>query len=154
MVELLEAVHLLLAFDLFVVVVGVDPRWLLHSLREKFSAFQNGADKPSSEQLEWVTTPQDYLEKIFQIPFSLRRMEPAGFSALMRRLLHETAAQTVEVPAPAQPVEVSAPDTTIGQSEVSQQTLNKCSIATGDREHRTNRFSLDGGSASDESSIE
>jgi hypothetical protein len=31
-VELLEAVHLLLAVDLFVVVVAVDPRWLLRSL--------------------------------------------------------------------------------------------------------------------------
>ena len=31
--EVLQAVHLLLAFPLFVVVVGVDPRWLFHSLR-------------------------------------------------------------------------------------------------------------------------
>jgi hypothetical protein len=31
-VELLEAVHLLLAVDLFVVVVAVDPRWLLRSI--------------------------------------------------------------------------------------------------------------------------
>ena len=32
-VAVLQAVHLLLAFPLFVVVVAVDPRWLLHSLR-------------------------------------------------------------------------------------------------------------------------
>jgi hypothetical protein len=86
-VELLEAVHLLLAFDLFVVVVGVDPRWLLHSLQEKFTAFQS--DKLEAE-LDWVTTPQDYLEKIFQIPFSLRRMQPEGFSRLMQKLLPVT----------------------------------------------------------------
>ena len=33
-VDVLQAVHLLLAYPLFVVVVGVDPRWLLHSLEE------------------------------------------------------------------------------------------------------------------------
>ena len=37
-VEVLEAVHLLLALDLFVVVVGVDPRWLLGSLEHHFEA--------------------------------------------------------------------------------------------------------------------
>ena len=35
-VEVLQAVHLLLALDLFVVVVGVDPRWLLHSLEQRY----------------------------------------------------------------------------------------------------------------------
>ena len=107
-VELLEAVHLLLAFDLFVVVVGVDPRWLLHSLQEKFSAFQS--DK-SAAQIDWVTTPQDYLEKIFQIPFSLRRMEPDGFSRLMQRLLPATLipATTGLQPPPIGPGSVNAP---------------------------------------------
>ena len=101
-VELLEAVHLLLAFDLFVVVVGVDPRWLLHSLQRKFSAFQARPDKSTEGDLDWVTTPQDYLEKIFQIPFSLRRMEPIGFTKLMRRLLPETAAETIQPTEPTQ----------------------------------------------------
>jgi hypothetical protein len=108
-VELLEAVHLLLAFDLFVVVVGVDPRWLLHSLQEKFSAFQ--ADKSTAE-LEWVTTPQDYLEKIFQIPFSLRRMEPEGFGRLMQRLLPVTvisATTGLHSTAPTDPAPPNAP---------------------------------------------
>jgi hypothetical protein len=34
--EVLEAVHLLLALELFVVVVGVDPRWLRNSLRHQY----------------------------------------------------------------------------------------------------------------------
>src|SRR6185436_3206583 len=44
-VAVLQAVHLLLAFPLFVVVVAVDPRWLLHSLRVEsgvFTAKQEG----------------------------------------------------------------------------------------------------------------
>lgn len=95
-VELLEAVHLLLAFDLFVVIVGVDPRWLLHSLQLKFSAFQTTPSKSTVTDLDWVTTPQDYLEKIFQIPFSLRKMGHEGFSKLMQRLLPETSPQTAQ----------------------------------------------------------
>ncbi|AXB42995.1 P-loop NTPase fold protein [Amycolatopsis albispora] len=35
--EVLQAVHLLLAFELFVVVVGVDPRWLLRALRSHYA---------------------------------------------------------------------------------------------------------------------
>jgi hypothetical protein len=35
-VEVLQAVHLLLALDLFTVVVGVDPRWLVKSLNEQY----------------------------------------------------------------------------------------------------------------------
>jgi septal ring factor EnvC (AmiA/AmiB activator) len=87
--DVLQAVHLLLAFPLFVVVVGVDPRWLLHSLEKSFSAFHVQAGENGRE---WITTPQNYLEKIFQVPFSLRPMEEAGFGRLMNRLLPETAA--------------------------------------------------------------
>lgn len=111
-VELLEAVHLLLAFDLFVVVVGVDPRWLMHSLQKKFTAFESQADMSNAGELNWATTPQDYLEKIFQIPFSLRKMEPAGFSRLMRRLLPETAAQTRQVMEPVKLVATASSDIT------------------------------------------
>ncbi|WP_181790351.1 P-loop NTPase fold protein [Myxococcus llanfairpwllgwyngyllgogerychwyrndrobwllllantysiliogogogochensis] len=76
-VQVLEAVHLLLAFPLFVVVVGVDSRWLLHALKKRFEAF-------SSED---AATPQAYLEKIFQIPFTLHRMEADGFGQLIDFLL-------------------------------------------------------------------
>ena len=91
-VDILEAIHLLLAFDLFVVVVGVDPRWLMHSLEEKFSAFSEGPAYNHAEEQDWITTPQDYLEKIFQIPFALRKMSPTGFATLIRGLLPVTAA--------------------------------------------------------------
>jgi hypothetical protein len=80
-VDVLQAVHLLLAFKLFVVVVGVDPRWLLHSLTQHSSAFRD-ADSAS----EWKSTPLNYLEKIFQIPFTLRPMEKTGFGKLLDSL--------------------------------------------------------------------
>jgi hypothetical protein len=59
-VEVLQAVHLLLAFKLFVVVVGVDSRWLERSLRAHYNNL--------------LEEPADYLEKIFQIPFVLPQM--------------------------------------------------------------------------------
>ncbi|MGD2083773.1 MAG: P-loop NTPase fold protein, partial [Chromatiales bacterium] len=70
-VQVLEAVHLLLAFDLFVVVVGVDARWLEQSLarfyREQLSA--------RSARQEGKAGVLDYLEKIFQIPLWLRPLD-------------------------------------------------------------------------------
>lgn len=84
-VDVLEAVHLLLAWPLFVVVVGVDPRWLAHALSEANGAF--GRDGRTGATAGWQTTPQDYLEKIFQIPINLRRMTDQGFGRLMGSLL-------------------------------------------------------------------
>ncbi len=85
-VKVLQAVHLLLAYPLFVVVVGVDPRWLMHSLRKGHLAFED--DKGANA---WTTTPQNYLEKIFQIPFALRRMNGAGYGDLVAGLLDPAA---------------------------------------------------------------
>jgi hypothetical protein len=79
-------VHLLLAFPLFVVVVGVDPRWLFHSLRTRLKAFDgqsNGNAGDESERLRWESTPLNYLEKIFQIPFTLRPMGNSGYELLI-----------------------------------------------------------------------
>lgn len=84
----LEAVHLLLAFPLFVVVVGVDPRWLRHALAEHYphTLTQNGQAHGASTQHPRAT-PQDYLEKIFQIPFALRSVEQDGYDRLVSDLL-------------------------------------------------------------------
>jgi hypothetical protein len=68
-VEVLQAVHLLLAFKLFVVVVGVDSRWLERSLQVHYQ--------------DLLEEPDSYLEKIFQIPFMLRRMTPSRYRDLI-----------------------------------------------------------------------
>ncbi len=74
-VDVLQAVHLLLAFDLFVVVVGVDPRWLLRSLSTHYDRLIEGDAVVRADG--WHVTPEDYLEKILNIPLVLPRM-PAG----------------------------------------------------------------------------
>jgi KAP family P-loop domain/Clp amino terminal domain, pathogenicity island component len=101
-VEVLQAVHLLLAFPLFVVVVGVDPRWLLYSLQQSSKAFQSqeAEGEKSREKAEngseakkaghWESTPLNYLEKIFQIPYSLRPINRRGFGQLVDRFAGST----------------------------------------------------------------
>jgi hypothetical protein len=90
-VEVLEAVHLLLAFRLFVVVVAVDPRWLRRCLEDQYPELLSavGVDGASQRQdgLDRTSTPQDYLEKIFQIPFYLRPIRDDGFIALVKELV-------------------------------------------------------------------
>ncbi len=96
-VEVLQAVHLLLAFDPFVVVVGVDPRWLLRALKQHTRIFDINDDDSGGieehEQSHWHSTPMNYLEKIFQIPFSLRPMGTAGFDKLIDSLAAPMAAE-------------------------------------------------------------
>ncbi|MGC4094431.1 MAG: P-loop NTPase fold protein [Polyangiaceae bacterium] len=81
-VEVLQAIHLILSLPLFVVVVGVDSRWLLDSL----AAYQR-QQFPSDAVAVDATRPQQYLEKIFQIPFTLTPMSSDGYQALVGALL-------------------------------------------------------------------
>jgi hypothetical protein len=74
-----------LALELFVVVVGVDPRWLRQSLLAEYPRTliaDNAAQDPSVA--DWMGTPNDYLEKIFNIPFVLPGMTKNNFSDLIR----------------------------------------------------------------------
>ncbi len=86
-VRVLQAVHLLLAFKLFVVVVAVDARWLQHSLRQ---TFVNGVPRSGAGERaihhELAFSPQNYLEKIFQVPFALEDMSEAGYRTLIEDL--------------------------------------------------------------------
>ncbi|MDX6498242.1 MAG: hypothetical protein QOG23_1502 [Blastocatellia bacterium] len=126
-VEVLQAVHLLLAFPLFVVIVGVDPRWLLHSLKQHSKVFQGAAPEAGNggsdeEERHWQSTPLNYLEKIFQIPFTLRPMAYDGFGEYIEDLAQtavdegqkgvpDGGAGTANKTAPSQPVDESTGDT-------------------------------------------
>jgi len=75
-VQMLEATHLLLALDLFVVVVAVDSRWLIRALEVHYKDLLK--DDGGSEGLR-ASTPQSYLEKIFQVTYALGPMDPEHF---------------------------------------------------------------------------
>jgi hypothetical protein len=86
-IKVLEAVHLLLAQPVFVVVVGVDARWLLRALKQHYT--------------EMLDDPVDYLEKIFQVSFALRPMDGPGFRRLVSDLAEESGEATHVTPADA-----------------------------------------------------
>jgi hypothetical protein len=91
-VDVLQAVHLLLAYPLFAVIVGVDQRALRQSLRMRLKGLlaQNGeemrASRAQSMPDETPATPLDYLEKIFHIPLHLPPMGKEGFETLVWNL--------------------------------------------------------------------
>jgi len=86
-IEVLEAVQLLLAFPLFAVVVAVDPRWLRQSLLDHYPRLLGAEEERANPRtmLGRAATPQDYLEKIFQVPFNLQPMDKPGFESLVNR---------------------------------------------------------------------
>jgi KAP family P-loop domain len=96
-VDVLQAVHLLLAYPLFAVVVGVDQRVLRQSLRMRFRGVGQDHDELRTSDValgeteEAPATPLDYLEKIFHIPFHLPRMDKAGFETLVWNLTQPAA---------------------------------------------------------------
>jgi KAP family P-loop domain len=81
-VEVLQAIHIILSLPLFVVVVGVDSRWLLDSL----AAFYREQFPKDAVTLD-VARPQQYLEKIFQVPYTLLPMTSEGYSSLVAAML-------------------------------------------------------------------
>ncbi|WP_330256274.1 P-loop NTPase fold protein [Nocardia sp. NBC_00565] len=86
-VEVLEVVHLLLALPLFVVVVGVDPRSLDRSLRATFPEMLGSGDEAPSS---WA-----YLEKIFQLTYTLQPMTLAGCQTILREVASRGGTHTV-----------------------------------------------------------
>ena len=76
-VKVLEAVHLLLSLPLFVVVVGVDSRWLMRSLRSLRPLLLD------PQAAETRATPADYLDKIFQLAYHLPAMTPECCTGLL-----------------------------------------------------------------------
>jgi hypothetical protein len=114
-IEVLQAVHLLLAFPLFVVVVAVDSRWLAHSLAEHYPALATSVRSVTQPGLNGAdgdhATPSDYLEKIFQVPFWIEPLGSGARKALVRGLLQGNLATTAghdQTASGAEPLELGA----------------------------------------------
>jgi len=97
-VEVLQAIHIIVSLPLFVVVVGVDSRWLLDSLTT-----YHGRHPPGDGVVIDAARAQQYLERIVQIPFKMSPMSPAGYSSLVGSLLQLQDASATEA-ATARPV--------------------------------------------------
>jgi hypothetical protein len=120
-VEVLQAVHLLLALDLFVVVIGVDPRWLLRSLASHYDEILDTGPATVGDGVRWHVTPEDYLEKIINIPIALPGMPSGSLRQLLRSIVDdagtvddvtdsitEVLAPRTESVAPEMPVEAGS----------------------------------------------
>ncbi len=92
-VEVLQAVHLLLAFPLFVVIVAVDVRWLNRSLYKHYDQMLRNpeASRAGSTPADSIigATPQQYIEKLFQIPYWMRRIGRQGVLKMVHGLLEK-----------------------------------------------------------------
>jgi hypothetical protein len=105
-VEVLEAVHLLLAGRLFV--VAVDPRWLLSSITSHYEALFHPAQSPALAAAQtaggldpsWVDGPAQYLEKIFQIVLTLPPLAAGGYQRMIDSLVGVRADTTDTPPDP------------------------------------------------------
>ncbi len=76
-IQVLEAIHLMLALPVFTVVVGVDARWLTRAIRQHYATMLDGAPMHPAEGNAFAA---HYLEKIFQIPLVLRPMDDEAFA--------------------------------------------------------------------------
>ena len=90
-VEVLEAVNLLMAFPLFVVVVGVDPRWVKNALIKRH---QLQFTKSMEENGIQPISPSDYLEKIFQIPFTLKEADDKSVKSMLASISGTASVKT------------------------------------------------------------
>lgn len=108
-VEVLDAVKLLMCFDLFVVIVGVAPNWVRNSLLKKHYA-QFGQMNRDVDSLTHVppVNPLNYLEKIFQIPYHLRIPGAALREQYVRSLFDSIKAHP-------EPIEREEPDSTTSE---------------------------------------
>lgn len=81
-VDVLQAIHMMLAFKLFVVFVGVDVRWVGSSLAQQYRGMLR---EPSGS--DPLTSASDYLEKIFQIPYWVPTVTLDSSKKLLRTVL-------------------------------------------------------------------
>lgn len=105
-VEVLQALDLLLATSIFVVVVAADVRWLRRSLALHFDHLlhTHGPGVEWGEADSSNPTPRGRLENSFQIPFSLRPFDAEGFASVV-----QVAARPVMQPDAAAPTTAVAP---------------------------------------------
>jgi hypothetical protein len=95
-VEVLEAVHLLLAFELFVVFVAVDSRWLVSALPQELTPLD-----PLKSPQPSAPSAMDYVEKIFQIPFQVQPLDVAARRRLLRGFMLRSVALSGDAAAEA-----------------------------------------------------
>lgn len=121
-VEVLEAVNLLMAFPLFVVVVGVDPRWVKNALIKKHQMqFTGYIDKTENKEIE-VIEASSYLDKIFQVPFHLKDADDTSIKNMIEKLAKTKIDLIID---------------TIPKTEFQEEEKENIKVLTSDNNHST-----------------
>jgi predicted nucleic acid-binding Zn-ribbon protein len=130
-VDVLQAIHLLLAFPVFVVVVGVDARWVSKALKQRYpwlhdqesdgqpAELPNGPQTRNGARSRAGASPGgastlDYLEKIFQVPIWLRPLADVELGPLVRGVAHPVEDDRGEESSPAQAASAGGPSVAAG----------------------------------------
>ncbi|MEL6687705.1 MAG: P-loop NTPase fold protein, partial [Pseudomonadota bacterium] len=108
--EVLQAVHLFLNFPLFMVVVGVDTRWIETSLKRELGDLVGEGSSVS---------PTDYLEKIFQIPYWIRQMEASSAQNFVKGILFEKDSRASEAQSDRDDFDDQSEDDEVGTEQFS-----------------------------------
>jgi hypothetical protein len=93
-VDVLQAIHLLLYFRLFVVVVAVDARWVSRALRDQYPnlldekiMISGDSENSHLRHERGSASSLDYMEKIFQIPYWVQPMSDNATKELTKELI-------------------------------------------------------------------
>jgi hypothetical protein len=101
-VEVLEAVQLLLNTKLFIVILGLDTRYVTRALEKEYKEILQHEGDPSG---------LDYIEKIIQIPYRVRAIEPTGLRTYIEKQMDieklVEAAKTESLPASTDEVQTT-----------------------------------------------
>ncbi|MEJ5996608.1 P-loop NTPase fold protein [Pedobacter sp. Du54] len=116
----LEAIHLLLAFELFVVVVGVDSFWLNKAVDNKFTDFFERKNNEEEFPVDKAITSYDFMEKIFQVPFALKPMTDQGKRKLIAYLTEPDLTKIADQVSGGEKSEKSEQEDTEGSLRVSE----------------------------------
>ena len=149
-VRVLQLVHMLLAFELFVVVVAVDARWVEQALRQSYpwlsrgkGAAPSGEPRPESSGPARVVesfgsvTPEDYLEKIFQIAFWLEPMTAGRAASYLTSLVRPP---TVAGAPPTPPAGSTSAATKVDISSVELDYMRALAAYVGSSPRRVKRL--------------
>ena len=93
---------------MFVVVVAVDARWIEQALEQDYPWLRGEQGRPGAEGHAVIepfghVTPEDYLEKIFQIAFWLEPMTAGRAASYLTSLVRPTTAATAATATPSAP---------------------------------------------------
>lgn len=126
--RVLQAVHLLLAFRLFVVVVAVDMAWVEAAVATSIEFAGNDSETDETKEKERRRRAIEYLSKIFQLPFWLKPFSPTDdqrYQKFVRSL--SGVVPPAPPPRPAPLPMTSEPDSSAG--ETSESTADSAQVA-------------------------